>query len=93
MGVGGVFIKITPIRVLYNSTWQRAFGEQVMALNDQEHMFWMTADETQPMEGFRGVETLTNLDGINTPTMPFESLCEPKIVFIRWSTDKIHRSV
>ena len=22
-----------------------------MALNDQEHMFWMTADETQPKEG------------------------------------------
>ena len=81
MGVGGGFIKIATIRVLYNSTWQRAFGEQVMALNDQEHMFWMTADETQPKEVSRGMETLTNPDGINTPIMPVESLCEPKIVF------------
>ena len=52
-----------------------------MTLNDQEHMFWATADETQPKEVSRGVETLTNPDGINTPTMPVESLCQPKIVF------------
>ena len=78
------FIKIAPIRVLYHSTWQRAFGEQIMALNDQEHMYGMTTDETQPKEVFREVEKLINLDGIKTPTTPSESGSEPRIVFVRW---------
>ena len=78
------FIKIAPIRVLYHSTWQRAFGEQIMAVNDQDHMFGMTTDDPQPKEVFREVEKLINLDGIKTPTTPSESESEPRIVFVRW---------
>ena len=55
-----------------------------MALNDQDHMFGMTMDETQPKEVFREVEKLINLDGIKTPTTPSESGSEPRIVFVRW---------
>ena len=78
------FINIAPIRVLYHATWQRAFGEQIMATNDQEHMYGMTTDETPPKEVFREVEKLINLDGIKTPTTPSESESEPRIVFARW---------
>ena len=52
-----------------------------MALNDQEQMFWMMTDEKQPKQVFRGAEKLIKLDDIYSPTLPFESLCEPKIVF------------
>ena len=42
-------------------------------VNDQEHMYGMTTDETQPKEVFREVEKFINLDGIKTPTTPSES--------------------
>ena len=66
------FIKTAPIRVLYHTTWERAFGQQIMATNDQEHMYGMTTDETPPKQVFRDVEKLIDLDGIKTPTTPSE---------------------
>ena len=66
------FIKTAPIRVLYHTTWKRAFGQQIMATNDQEHMYGMTTDETPPKQVFRDVEKLIDLDGIKTPTTPSE---------------------
>ena len=64
------FIKTAPVRALYHSNWQRAFGEHIMAANDQEYMYGMTTNETPTTEDFREAEQLISLEDIKTPTTP-----------------------
>ena len=66
------FVEVPRIRVLYHSDWQRAFGEQIMAVKGQEHMYGMATDEAPAKEDFIEVEKLINLDDIKTPRTPSE---------------------